>query len=154
VYPWKLKKKSAKIFQERIVNKYQYKHQEKYVRVFPNRIALQFLSNNVQLSRFNNVLKYQCSSVPKYQENKKLNSARVFLEKCVNQFHNRNVELSQKKPVRILFANLSFGVNNVLVHQLLNHPMEVPVVHHLYQSLQEILFQHHRTLMAPHKVLL
>ena len=59
-----------------------------------------------------------------------------------------------EKRVRILFANLSFGVNSVLVHRLLNHPMEVPVVHHLYQSLQEILFQHHRTLMAPHKVLL
>ena len=58
------------------------------------------------------------------------------------------------KLVRILFANPSFGVNSVLVHQLLNHPMEVPVVHHLYQSLQEILFQHHRTPMAPHKVLL
>jgi len=154
VYPWKLKKKSAKIFQERIVNKYQCKHQEKYVRVFPNRNALQFLSNNVQLSLFNNVLKYQCSSVPKYQKNKKLNSAQAFLEKCVNQFHNRNVELSPRKLVRILFANPSFGVNSVLVHRLLNHPMEVPVVLHLYQSLQEILFQHHRTLMAPHKVLL
>ena len=58
------------------------------------------------------------------------------------------------KLVRILFANPSFGVNSVLVHRLLNHPMEVPVVLHLYQSLQEILFQHHRTLMAPHKVLL
>ena len=58
------------------------------------------------------------------------------------------------KLVRILFANPSFGANSVLVHQLLNHPMEVPVVLHLYQSLQEILFQHHRTLMAPHKVLL
>ena len=75
------------------------------MRAFPNRIALQFLSNNVQLSLFNNVLKYQCSSVPKYQKNKKLNSAQVFLEKFVNQFHNRNVELSPSKYITIFSDN-------------------------------------------------
>ena len=92
-----LLKKRDKFNTSFVWNRYQYKHQEKYVRVFPNRIALQFLSNNVQLSLFNNVLKYQCSSVPKYQKNKKLNSAQAFLEKCVNQFLNRNVELSPSK---------------------------------------------------------
>ena len=80
------------------------------MRVFPNRNALQFLSNNVQLSLFNNVLKYQCSSVPKYQKSKKLNSAQAFLEKCVNQFHNRNVELSPSKYITIFSDNYAFNI--------------------------------------------
>ena len=75
--------------------RYQGKHLDSNVKVFPKKIAKVFPDSNVTLFQGNNVLKCPDKSVTQFPGNKRLKPAPTFLDNNVIMYHNSNAELFQ-----------------------------------------------------------